>query len=61
VSGLTLARSAAERSDGRQVLWLPDFDVAERVLSGLLEAGDLCVVMGAGDVDSLARRLVGAA
>jgi UDP-N-acetylmuramate--alanine ligase len=61
VSGLTLARSAAEQGDGRQVLWLPDFDVAERVLSGLLEAGDLCVVMGAGDVDSLARRLVGAA
>lgn len=60
VSGLTLARSAAEQSDGRQVLWLPDFDVAERVLSGLLEAGDLCVVMGAGDVDALARRLVGA-
>lgn len=59
VSGLTLARSAAEQGDGRQVLWLPDFDVAERVLGDMLDAGDLCVVMGAGDVDTLARRLVG--
>jgi UDP-N-acetylmuramate-alanine ligase len=38
-------------------MWLPDFDAAERVLSGVLEEGDLCVVMGAGDVDRLARRL----
>lgn len=59
VSGLTLARSVAEQGDGRRVLWLPDFEVAERVLGDMLEAGDLCVVMGAGDVDSLARRLVG--
>jgi UDP-N-acetylmuramate--alanine ligase len=60
VSGLTLARSAAERADGRPVLWLPDLDVAERVLRDMLAAGDLCVVMGAGDVDALARGLVGA-
>ncbi len=60
VSGLTLARSAAEQADGRPVLWLPDFDIAERVLREMLGVGDLCVVMGAGDVDSLARRLVGA-
>jgi UDP-N-acetylmuramate--alanine ligase len=60
VSGLTLARSAAEQADGRPVLWLPDFDVAERVLGDMLETGDLCVVMGAGDVDALARSLVGA-
>ncbi len=61
VSGLTLARSVTEQGDGRQVLWLPNFEVAERVLDDMLEAGDLCVVMGAGDVDSLAQRLVGAA
>jgi UDP-N-acetylmuramate--alanine ligase len=60
VSGLTLARSAAEQADGRLVLWLPGFDAAERVLGDMLEVGDLCVVMGAGDVDALARRLVGA-
>ncbi len=58
VSGLTLARCAAEQAGGRPVLWLPDFDAAERVLRDLLVAGDLCVAMGAGDVDALARRLV---
>jgi UDP-N-acetylmuramate--alanine ligase len=58
VSGLTIARATAERAGGRSVLWLPTFDVAERVLGDLLDAGDLCVVMGAGDVDVLGRRLV---
>jgi UDP-N-acetylmuramate--alanine ligase len=42
------------------VLWLPTFDVAEPVLAGLLREGDLCLVLGAGDVDELGRRLVGA-
>ncbi len=59
VSGLTIARATAERAGGRPVLWLPGFDAAQRVLGELLEEGDLCVVMGAGDVDVLARRLVG--
>ncbi|HEX4837375.1 MAG TPA: UDP-N-acetylmuramate--L-alanine ligase, partial [Solirubrobacteraceae bacterium] len=60
VSGLTIARSAAERASGCPVLWLPTFDAAEHVLHGVLGPGDLCVVMGAGDVDALARRLVSA-
>jgi UDP-N-acetylmuramate--alanine ligase len=58
VSGLTIARAAVEQAKGRPVLWLPNFDAAERVLGGLLEDGELCVVMGAGDVDVLARHLV---
>ncbi len=58
VSGLTIARATAEQAGGRPVLWLPGFDAAQRVLEGLLREGDLCVVMGAGDVDVLARRLV---
>lgn len=59
VSGLAIVRAAAERARGRPVLWLPTFDAAQGVLGELLEAGDLCVAMGAGDVDVLARRLVG--
>ncbi len=59
VSGLTIARAAAEQADGRPVLWLPEFDAAQHVLEGLLREGDLCVAMGAGDIDVLARRLVG--
>jgi UDP-N-acetylmuramate-alanine ligase len=30
------------------------------VLRPLLRDGDLCLVMGAGDIDALGRRLVGA-
>jgi UDP-N-acetylmuramate-alanine ligase len=40
------------------VFWLPTFDAAQAVLGVLLGAGDLCVAMGAGNVDLLARRLV---
>jgi UDP-N-acetylmuramate--alanine ligase len=59
VSGLTIARATVEQAGGRPVLWLPEFDAAQRVLNELLQDGDLCVVMGAGDVDVLGRRLVG--
>jgi UDP-N-acetylmuramate--alanine ligase len=59
VSGLTLMRCTTEHAEGRPVLWRASFADAERALDELLERGDLCVVMGAGDVDTLARRLVG--
>jgi UDP-N-acetylmuramate--alanine ligase len=58
VSGLLIAQAAADAADGRAVYWLPRFDDAEPVLSGVLGEGDVCVVMGAGDVDALARKLV---
>lgn len=60
VSGLLIAQAAADAAWGRPVYWLPRFADAEPVLRSLLERGDLCVAMGAGDVDTLARRLVGA-
>jgi UDP-N-acetylmuramate--alanine ligase len=59
VSGLAIVRAAAKRAGGRPVLWLPTFEVAQDVLGELLDEGDLCVVMGAGDVDVLGRRLAG--
>ena len=58
VSGLTIAQAAADAAAGRPVYWLPTFAQAEPVLSGHLRAGDVCVVMGAGDVQDLARDLV---
>jgi len=58
VSGLLLARASADAAAGRPVYWLPGFAAAETVLRELLGEGDLCVVMGAGDVDALARALV---
>ena len=60
VSGLMIAEAAADAAGGRPVYWLPAFDAAASVLDGLLGAGDVCLVMGAGDVDALARRLVAA-
>ncbi len=58
VSGLLIAQAAADAAGGRPVHWLPTFADAEPVLRGLLGEGDLCLTMGAGDVDELARRLV---
>jgi UDP-N-acetylmuramate--alanine ligase len=58
VSGLLVAEATADAAGGRQVCWLPDRSDAQRFLAGTLEAGDMCLVMGAGDVDALGRALV---
>lgn len=58
VGGLLVAEAAADAAGGAPVYWLPSLAAAEPVLRGLLREGDLCVVMGAGDVDELARELV---
>jgi UDP-N-acetylmuramate--alanine ligase len=59
VSGLLIAEAAADAAAGKPVYWLPSFAEAELVLKGVLGDGDVCLVMGAGDVDALALRLVG--
>jgi UDP-N-acetylmuramate--alanine ligase len=59
VSGLLVAQAAADAAAGGPVYWLPTFADAEPVLGDLLGEGDLCLVMGAGDVDELGRRLAG--
>jgi UDP-N-acetylmuramate--alanine ligase len=58
VTGLLVAEAAADRAGGREVLWMPSFDAAERALRDRLREGDLVLVLGAGDVDALGRRLV---
>ena len=58
VSGLLVGEATADAARGGPVYWLPTFADAEPVLGELLDAGELCVVMGAGDVDILARSLV---
>jgi UDP-N-acetylmuramate--alanine ligase len=58
VSGLLIAEATADGAEGKPVYWLPAFADAEPALHALLRAGDVCVVMGAGDVDQLALRLV---
>jgi UDP-N-acetylmuramate--alanine ligase len=58
VSGLAVARAAADRAAGRPVWWLADADGAERVLGPRLRDGDVLVTIGAGDVYELAEALV---
>jgi UDP-N-acetylmuramate--alanine ligase len=58
VSGLLIAEATADAAEGRPVYWLPGFAEAGQVLRGILEEGDVCLVMGAGDVDALGRGLV---
>jgi UDP-N-acetylmuramate--alanine ligase len=58
VSGQLVAAHAADAAGGRPVAWMPGFDEARAYLNGLLRAGDLCLMMGAGNIDALSRSLV---
>jgi UDP-N-acetylmuramate--alanine ligase len=58
VSGLLVARAAADAAAGRPVAWLPTAAQALPYLRGLLREGDLCLTLGAGDIDALGRALV---
>jgi UDP-N-acetylmuramate--alanine ligase len=60
VSGLLIAEASADAAGGRPVYWLPTFADAEPPLRALLDRGDVCLVMGAGDVVELGRALVAA-
>ena len=59
VSGHMVAAAAADHAAGREVAWLPTLDEAESYLRSLLREGDLLITLGAGDVDSLGRSLLG--
>ena len=58
VTGRLVAEAAADHGGGRPVFWLPRLEDAARVLAAELRAGDLCLTLGAGNVDELGRRLV---
>jgi UDP-N-acetylmuramate--alanine ligase len=58
VDGRLIAAAAADAAAAPPIAWLPDFAPARRFLEQALRDGDLCLVMGAGNVDSLARSLV---
>jgi UDP-N-acetylmuramate--alanine ligase len=65
VSGLDVARAAADRGGGRPVWWLPDAARAERALADRLDRnpdlfapGSVLVTIGAGDVFRLGEALV---
>lgn len=65
VSGLQVARAAAERMEGRPVWWLPDAGTARRALADRLGRADspaaedqVLVTIGAGDVFKLGESLL---
>jgi UDP-N-acetylmuramate--alanine ligase len=58
VSGRIVAAAAADAAGGRQIAWLPGFDDVRRFLAFELRRGDLCLLMGAGNIDALGRSLV---
>jgi UDP-N-acetylmuramate--alanine ligase len=58
VDGRLVAAAAADAAGGRPVAWMPSFDAARALLADWLREGDICLVMGAGDIDALARSLV---
>jgi UDP-N-acetylmuramate--alanine ligase len=58
VDGRLVVAAAADAAEGRPVAWLPGFDAAEEYLNARLRPRDVCVMLGAGNVDSLGRRLV---
>ena len=57
VSGLDVARAAADRIGGRRVLWVPTVEAAQGALAQRLSPGDALVTIGAGDVFRVAEAL----
>jgi UDP-N-acetylmuramate--alanine ligase len=58
VDGRMVAAAAADAAAGRTVAWLPSFESARALLEATLNADDLCLTMGAGNIDALGRLLV---
>ncbi len=59
VSGLDVARAAADRMGGGRVFWTPRLAQAQAALEPRLEPGSALVTIGAGDVFRLGEALVG--
>ena len=57
VDGRLIAAAAADAANGREVLWLPGLAIAREQLGTRLRRGDVCLVLGAGDVRSLGEDL----
>jgi UDP-N-acetylmuramate--alanine ligase len=58
VSGLDVARAAADRMGGRRVLWAPTLEQARVALESRLDPGTTLVTVGAGDVFRIGEALV---
>lgn len=58
VDGRLVAAATADAAGGRTVAWLPTRVDAQRWLEATLGPGDICLIMGAGNIDALGRALL---
>jgi UDP-N-acetylmuramate--alanine ligase len=58
VSGLDVARAAADRMGGRRVVWAPDHAAAREALEARLEQGVVLVTAGASNVHRVSEALL---
>ncbi|HET9163702.1 MAG TPA: Mur ligase domain-containing protein [Solirubrobacterales bacterium] len=58
VSGLDVARAAADRMAGRPVIWAPELEQAQAALGARLGPGVVAVTIGAGDVLRIGEMLL---
>jgi UDP-N-acetylmuramate--alanine ligase len=58
VDGRLVAQAAADAAGGKQVAWMPTAHDAGQWLLETLRPGDLCLLMGAGNIDALGHSLV---
>ena len=58
VTGKLLVEAVLDAHPWADVAWLPDLDDVLTWLRGVLRPGDLCLTLGAGDLTSLAPRIV---
>jgi UDP-N-acetylmuramate--alanine ligase len=57
VTGWMTATSVADHAEGRPVYFAANFDEAERLARRILQSGDLCIALGAGDIIEFSRRI----
>ena len=58
VTGLLVAEHTADAAGGKRVVWMPDRTAAKRFLQREIQANDLLLTLGAGDVNTLGQELV---
>jgi UDP-N-acetylmuramate--alanine ligase len=58
VTGSLLVDAVREQRPGRDLRWCPTLDDVTDLLAAELRPGDLCMTIGAGDVTTLADRVI---
>jgi UDP-N-acetylmuramate--alanine ligase len=57
ISSRDLIEAVKEKFPAKEVMYAPDLSTAELLLNSVIQENDILIIQGAGDVDSLARRI----